>query len=196
MSLMGKHRCFEKGYGFITSADGEGIFYHHTELKGKPPQEGDTLFYDLAESPKGDGKMVAVNVSGGTAGGQHEGIARNFSPKSGYGFIDCEGQSYFVHYTAITDNYLREGDKVWFDIGQSDKNPEQVVCKNVAGGTGDPVSDENWNAKFGKGKAGKGKPGMEAMMGMMAWFMQQMSGPYGKGKGKDKGKGKVKGKFK
>jgi len=61
-----------------------------------------------------------------------EGIVKWFSDKKGYGFIEQEdGKDLFVHYTAITmDGFktLEEGDRVNFDIEESDRGPE---AKNV-----------------------------------------------------------------
>eukprot|EP00930_Biecheleria_cincta_P009687 TRINITY_DN11150_c0_g1_i1.p1 TRINITY_DN11150_c0_g1~~TRINITY_DN11150_c0_g1_i1.p1 ORF type:complete len:193 (-),score=53.60 TRINITY_DN11150_c0_g1_i1:78-656(-) len=171
-SSVGKHKSFCKGFGFIIGEDGKEHFYHASELKGKPPQDGDVLYFDIVPSPKGDGKTVAVNVTGGTAGGQYKGVVKNFNDQSGYGFIELDGETHFVHHSGIVDNYLRENDVVWFDVGPSDKNPQQTVCKNVAGGTGRTIGTDKPGKGMDKGM-GKGK---------------------GKGKGKNSGKAKSNGK--
>lgn len=61
-----------------------------------------------------------------------EGIIKWFSDKKGYGFIEREnGKDLFVHYTAITMQgfkTLAQGDRVSFDIEESDRGPE---AKNV-----------------------------------------------------------------
>ena len=51
-----------KGYGFILRGEDADIFVHHTaiQMEGfRTLKEGDTVMYDLMESPKG---MQAANV--------------------------------------------------------------------------------------------------------------------------------------
>jgi CspA family cold shock protein len=62
-----------------------------------------------------------------------EGTVKWFSDKKGYGFIEQgEGQEdLFVHYTSIEMEGFRslsEGDRVSFDVQESDRGPE---AKNV-----------------------------------------------------------------
>jgi len=61
-----------------------------------------------------------------------EGIVKWFSDKKGYGFIEQEGgKDLFVHYSAIAMSgfkTLAEGDRVKFDVEESDRGPE---AKNV-----------------------------------------------------------------
>ena len=62
-----------------------------------------------------------------------EGTVKWFSEKKGYGFIEQEnGQDLFVHYSSIESSgfkTLTEGDRVSFDIEESDRGP---VAKNVS----------------------------------------------------------------
>ena len=62
-----------------------------------------------------------------------EGIVKWFSEKKGFGFIEQEnGQDLFVHHTAITMAGFRtldEGDRVSFDVEDSDRGPK---AKNVS----------------------------------------------------------------
>jgi CspA family cold shock protein len=55
-----------------------------------------------------------------------------FNDRKGYGFINQEeGQDVFVHFSAIDEagfKSLSEGDRVSFDVEESDRGPE---AKNV-----------------------------------------------------------------
>ena len=61
-----------------------------------------------------------------------EGTVKWFSNKKGYGFIEQEGdKDLFVHHSAINMTgfkSLEKGDKVSFDVAESDRGPE---AKNV-----------------------------------------------------------------
>jgi CspA family cold shock protein len=60
------------------------------------------------------------------------GIVKWFSDKKGFGFIEQEeGGDIFVHFSSITMpgfKTLSEGDRVTFDVEESDRGP---VAKNV-----------------------------------------------------------------
>jgi len=64
------------------------------------------------------------------------GTVKWFNPKKGYGFITKdEGGDVFVHYSAIDmDGFrtLQEGQKVEFDIQNSEKGPQAVNVKVVS----------------------------------------------------------------
>jgi CspA family cold shock protein len=61
-----------------------------------------------------------------------EGTVKWFSNKKGYGFIEQEGdKDLFVHHSAINMTgfkTLEKGDRVSFDVEESDRGPE---AKNV-----------------------------------------------------------------
>ncbi len=61
-----------------------------------------------------------------------EGVVKWFSERKGFGFIEQkDGQDLFVHHSAINMSgfkTLNEGDKVSFEIEESDRGPK---AKNV-----------------------------------------------------------------
>jgi len=61
-----------------------------------------------------------------------QGTVKWFNDRKGYGFINQEeGQDVFVHFSAIDEagfKSLSEGDRVSFDVEESDRGPE---AKNV-----------------------------------------------------------------
>lgn len=64
-----------------------------------------------------------------------EGKVKWFDPKKGYGFIERdEGDDVFVHFSNIEGEgfrSLREGQKVTFEIVESDKGPQASNVKSV-----------------------------------------------------------------
>eukprot|EP00930_Biecheleria_cincta_P055716 TRINITY_DN41_c0_g1_i3.p1 TRINITY_DN41_c0_g1~~TRINITY_DN41_c0_g1_i3.p1 ORF type:complete len:188 (+),score=53.35 TRINITY_DN41_c0_g1_i3:72-635(+) len=178
MSSQGTLKSFNqtRGFGFITSGDVD-YFFHKSDINGKPPQDGDVLTFDLAPSKKDPSKMEAKNVSGGTAGGNTQGTVKWFNEMKGYGFIELDGQSHFMHANDITGGTPMEGDLVWFDIVPSEKDPAKTAAKNVVGGTGYPMGKGGWGKGWGKGF---GKD-MYAMMPPMMWG--GWGGGYGGGFG-------------
>lgn len=60
--MQGKVKWFNdtKGFGFIEPADGgKDLFVHKTQVEGGSLQEGQTVEYEVGDSPKGPN---AVNV--------------------------------------------------------------------------------------------------------------------------------------
>ena len=64
-----------------------------------------------------------------------EGTVKWFSEKKGYGFIEQEnGQDLFVHYSSIDMSgfkSLSEGERVSFDVEESDRGPEAKNVKKI-----------------------------------------------------------------
>ncbi len=67
-----------------------------------------------------------------------EGVVKWFNDKKGYGFIareeEEEGKDLFVHHSSIEMTGFRtlaEGDRVSFDISETDRGPEAKNVKKV-----------------------------------------------------------------
>jgi CspA family cold shock protein len=64
------------------------------------------------------------------------GSVKWFNAEKGYGFItDEEGQDIFVHYSAINVEgfkTLNEGDKVTFEVTDSDRGPQAANVEKLA----------------------------------------------------------------
>jgi len=208
MTSQGTVKLFNpnKGFGFITAADGTDVFLHIKACVDEGiPKQGDQVAFDMGESPVKPGMMQASNVTGGTgvkgegkggkgsAGtGAYQGTCKSFTGEKGFGFIiGSDGSDIFFHAKGLQDGSTPQaGDVLQFDLEDSRLKPGQMQAQNITGGTG-----------LGKGEdKGKGKGYGKAEGGDKGWGKGDDSwGPYGgkdAGKGDDKGKGKGKGKGK
>lgn len=66
-----------------------------------------------------------------------EGRVKWFNDKKGYGFIETDSEGdIFVHYSGITNNggfrSLKEGEKVGFQVEQTQRGPQAVEVQKVA----------------------------------------------------------------
>lgn len=64
-----------------------------------------------------------------------EGIVKWFNDRKGYGFIERDdGKDLFVHHSSIDMSGFRtltEGDKVSFEVNESDRGPEAKNVKKI-----------------------------------------------------------------
>jgi len=62
-----------------------------------------------------------------------DGVIKGYNARKGFGFIEVEGEKdVFVHNTQVPQGtYLNEGDKVSFEIEESDKGPQAVKVEKV-----------------------------------------------------------------
>jgi len=141
----------EKGFGFVTPDVGaEDIFVHVRSLPGGLTElaEGDRVTYDVGQSEKG---LQARNIqlvggsahrgapaasgrgrsgpsresSGPVRGG--EGVVARYDAERGFGFItpDAGGEDLFVHVSVVRGSEaLQEGDRVRYQVRQSDRGPQ------------------------------------------------------------------------
>ncbi|MDM7854794.1 cold-shock protein [Cellulomonas alba] len=138
----------EKGFGFISPDSGdEDVFVHVRELLGglRELSQGDRVAFDVAAGERGpqarDVELVggAPRRSAAPAGGRPEprrsgapvrggqGVVARYDADRGFGFItpDAGGDDLFVHVSVVRGaDALREGDRVRYDVRQSDRGPQ------------------------------------------------------------------------
>jgi len=73
-----------KGFGFII-CEGQDVFCHIRDCEGGCPQTGDTVAFDIEESPSKPGSKKASNVTGGTGNLEPAGGGKGKGWDSGYG---------------------------------------------------------------------------------------------------------------
>merc|ERR1712151_885417 len=83
--------------------------------------------------------------------GDRTGVVKFFNPERGFGFIECEGKDYFVHYTGIESTggfrSLGDGEDVEFDLEDDGKGKQRAV--RVTGPDGAAVKGSHRNRSAG-----------------------------------------------
>ncbi|GGK61120.1 cold-shock protein [Ornithinimicrobium pekingense] len=149
----------DKGFGFITpESGGPDVFVHVRALADGLPEleEGDRVTYDVVESEKGpqarDVRLARSSARRGASatsttrprsrrreasdvparGG--EGVVTRYDAERGFGFIapDAGGPDLFVHVSVLRDDEaLLKGDRVRFQVRQSDRGPQADRVERV-----------------------------------------------------------------
>jgi cold shock protein len=149
----------DKGFGFITpESGGDDVFVHVRALAGGLTElhEGDRVTYDVAASERGpqarDVRLARGSAPRGapaafptrgrsgppkapgapTRGG--EGVVARYDAERGFGFItpDAGGPDLFVHVSVLRGGEdLLEGDRVRYQVRQSDRGPQADRVERV-----------------------------------------------------------------
>lgn len=172
MSCQGVVKNFNdgKGWGFILY-QGQDVFVHIKDCQASKPCTNDAVKFDLDAEKAAQGKMKAINVTGGTGsldavkgqgkgqgfgpggctsgkGGSCQGKVKSFSMEKQWGFIEYQGQDLFCHAKECVDGKTpQKNDFLNFDVEESKVKPGSFQAKNIAGGSGWPVAMNMGQAK-------------------------------------------------
>ncbi|MCU1536283.1 MAG: cold-shock protein [Humibacillus sp.] len=149
----------DKGFGFITpESGGPDVFVHVRALADGLPEllEGDRVTFDVVEGERGpqarDVRLARSSAprretarptvrgrsphreSSGVPARGGEGVVARYDTERGFGFIapDAGGPDLFVHVSVLRDGEeLREGDRVRYQVRQSDRGPQADRVERV-----------------------------------------------------------------
>jgi cold shock CspA family protein len=139
--VLGRVKVFnsEKGWGFITSDDGEDVFVHQSNIEGEGFRyllPGEPVEFDQ-QFDESKNRWYAQHVRPPVD--RHQGVVKKFDHARGWGFItpDDASADVFFHYSAIltpSKNQkatAEEGEVVWFDTETKDGKATAVRVKRA-----------------------------------------------------------------
>jgi CspA family cold shock protein len=152
-----------KGYGFVTP-DGGGteVFVHSSAIvTGGVVAAGQRAAFLVVEGERGlqaEHLMpLGADVSSPAASDGADGTVSWYDEGKGFGFItpDAGGEDVFVHAKAMAEGltWLTEGDRVTYDVVQSDKGPQARDLQLVQGAAPEdaPAAAGDATARPGEG---------------------------------------------
>ena len=128
-----------KGYGFATpDGDSTEVFVHSSAIvTGGVLSAGQRVAFLVVEGERGLQAEHVIPLAADAAAPRTDdgadGTVAWYDEEKGFGFVtpDAGGEDVFVHVKALAEGltWLTEGDRVAFDVTQSDKGPQ---ARNVA----------------------------------------------------------------
>eukprot|EP01062_Namystynia_karyoxenos_P065829 TRINITY_DN59887_c0_g1_i1.p1 TRINITY_DN59887_c0_g1~~TRINITY_DN59887_c0_g1_i1.p1 ORF type:complete len:295 (+),score=57.04 TRINITY_DN59887_c0_g1_i1:81-887(+) len=135
----------QKGFGFITDANGNDVYVHHSAFGGGSLFEGQPVTFTVQAGKGGEGHrngaLRAATVTGPavmgrvpTGDGSLKGVVKAWYDTKGFGFITgSDGNDYYVHHSAFGGGMLQQGLPVVFTLqSQTDTGAHRNGAGRVA----------------------------------------------------------------
>jgi cold shock protein len=128
----------EKGFGFVTLADGSGDAFLHGSVVARAgvaaPEPGDAVTVRVAPGQKGPQVTELLGVEAAGPGAEEPGTVTWFDAGKGFGFItrDSGGKDVFVHVSALARSgiaALSGGQRVLVAVAEGRKGPEAAKIR-------------------------------------------------------------------
>ena len=163
VGLLGTVTWYEpaKGYGFATpDGGGADVFVHSSSIvTGGVVTAGQRIAFLVGEGERGPQAEHVVPLGPGAgvaaAADGADGTVSWYEEGKGFGFIaaDAGGPDVFVHVRALAPGLsgLAEGDRVSYDVVQSDRGPQARDVRLVKGGGAESLRKPAVGPKAGEG---------------------------------------------